>query len=408
MAIKRWLHILLFISVGFSGQAIEAPDSVFVNTADTITTRTIRSVTITPDDTIFEVTTHTRITERWDSVKARTSPTEWITQLIDNGFHINDPGVDYPKFPQFLLKVYNWGDRTFNSYDPRYVEATGKNWKILGKSYNWLESYRIFFPHRMRVSMFSDLYSDIGPYLNFMAVSIGYSFNANELVRRPVAERHNFEFNFTCALFSGSYRRMSTKGGMRITEFGDYKKGHHLSQKFNDVEQETTTADLYYFFNHRKYSHAAAYCYSKYQLRSAGTWIIGVDFTTQLIHIDFENLPEDMLQYLPGDATRYSFHYSDYNLLGGYAHNWVLKPKKWLINLTVLPAVGYKHLYSDSGDGRKDMFSANIRANTSVVFNHRALFASLIGNFYGHAYFGNSYTFFNSVESLTLTVGARF
>lgn len=115
-----------------------------------------------------------------------------------------------------------------------------------------------------------------------------------------------------------------------------------------------------------------------------------------------------MLQYLPGDATRYNFHYSDYNLLGGYAHNWVLKPKKWLINLTVLPAVGYKYLYSDSGDGRKDMFSANIRANTSVVFNHRALFASLIGNFYGHAYFGNSYTFFNSVESLTLTVGARF
>ncbi|MDE6205419.1 MAG: hypothetical protein K2F66_04800, partial [Duncaniella sp.] len=55
------------------------------------------------------------------------SKTYWIKQLIDNGFRIHDEGVCYPRFPRFCLNVYNWGDRTFNSYDTTYVVGTGKN-----------------------------------------------------------------------------------------------------------------------------------------------------------------------------------------------------------------------------------------------------------------------------------------
>ena len=47
--------------------------------------------------------------------------TYWIKQIINNGFHIHDPAICYPKFPRFCLEVYNWGDRTFNSYDNNYV-----------------------------------------------------------------------------------------------------------------------------------------------------------------------------------------------------------------------------------------------------------------------------------------------
>ena len=65
----------------------------------------------------------------------------WVGQLFDNGFRLNDPSVNYPAFPRFCLKVYNWGDRTFNSYDPAYVVSTGKNWKAISKTYNWAESY---------------------------------------------------------------------------------------------------------------------------------------------------------------------------------------------------------------------------------------------------------------------------
>ena len=314
----------------------------------------------------------------------------WVSQLMSNGFRINDPGINYPKFARFCLKVYNWGDKTFNSYDPEYVVGSGKNWKFYGKSYTWAESYAMYLPDDVNVRMSSAYYSDLGLSLNFMALSVGYTFNANDLFHHPVANRANFEFNFTCALFSGSYMHASTNGGVTITHFGDYNDGKRIHYDFNAVNHDVKTGSLYYFFNHQKYSHAAAYCYS------------------QEIDIDFTKLPMDMLKYLPDDRFHYRFHYTDYNLLGGYAYNWVPRPKRWLLNITAMPALGYKHLYGDSADGRKDMFSANIKMMGSVVFNYRALFASLTGRFDGHIYMGRSYTFLNSTESVTFLVGFRF
>jgi len=70
--------------------------------------------------------------------------------------------------------------------------------------------------------MISDVYSDIGAHLCFMAVSVGYDFNANELIGNPVSNRTNFEFNFTCALFAANYQNSSTKGGAHVTKFGKF------------------------------------------------------------------------------------------------------------------------------------------------------------------------------------------
>ncbi len=349
-----------------------------------------------------------------DSVAAEELPPlrgkNWLDRLINSGFHINDPRIRYPKFAQFCVNVYNWGDRTFNSYDPDYVVGTGKNWKVIGKSYNWAQSYMLTFTKSTSIRMISDLYSDVGAHLCFMAVSVGYDFNANELVGNPVSNRTNFEFNFTCALFAANYQRSSTKGGAHVTKFGKFKpsQGQSLDFNFDGVNQESTVWDLYYFFNHRKYSQAAAYCYSKYQLKSAGSMIAGFNYTHQEISLDFSQLPADMLAYLPGDHDYYNFRYTDYDLMVGYAYNCVMKPRKWLFNVTVLPSIGYKHSYEDSTEGRKDMFSTNVKMMLSFVYNHRSLFSSLSVRFDGRAYYGNGYTFFNSNESLTFNIGARF
>ena len=73
------------------------------------------------------------IKERLDSIEFSEMP--WYKQVIKSGFHIHDPRINYPRFPRFLLNVYDWGDRTFNSYDPDYVVGSGKNWKVRLESY---------------------------------------------------------------------------------------------------------------------------------------------------------------------------------------------------------------------------------------------------------------------------------
>ncbi|MDE6490203.1 MAG: DUF4421 domain-containing protein, partial [Muribaculaceae bacterium] len=236
---------------------------------------------------------------------------------------------------------------------------------------------------------------------------LGYSWNANRLMHHTDDDRKTFNFNFCCALFSADFNYSYAKGGANIRHFGTYKKSGDTDLRFDDLSQETLHFDVYYFFNNRRYSQAAAYSYSKYQLRSAGSWMAGIGLNHQNISMDFSTLSPDVLQYMPELQPAYTFHYTSYDLMGGYGYNWVFRPN-WLFNITVLPSIGYKHSYVGGAETRKDMFSANMKVMSSLTYNHRALFAGLVGRFDGHVNMSAGYTFFNSMESCSLVVGARF
>ncbi len=336
------------------------------------------------------------------------SKTYWIKQLIDNGFRIHDERVCYPRFPRFCLNVYNWGDRTFNSYDTAYVVGTGKNWKLQGKSYNWMETSTITIPKQSSVNMHSDLYSDAGFSLNFMAVSIGYMWNINKLFTDPT-NRRTFNFDFTCSRFSLNYQSVSSTGGMIITQFGDYNNGHRLHYKFDDCSTDSKTLDVYWFFNHYRYSQAAAYSYSKYQLRNAGTPLVGFNFTEQHIKMNFNGMPAIMLEHSPLESNEYQSDYRSYCAMGGYSYNWVLKPRRWLINATGMVAVGYRQLIS-SGDERdsKSRVANNFKINVAAVYNHKALFAAFTARGMGYVNYNmGDLSHLNTIISFTAAVGMR-
>ncbi len=331
----------------------------------------------------------------------------WYKQLILNGFKIHDPCIKYPKFPGFCLKVYDWGDKTFNSYNPEYVVSTNKNWKIMARNYNWMESYMMLFPNRETLHLMSDIYCDVGAYISFMAVTIGYTAKLDNLWGKGKNSRSNFNFSFQTSLFTANIDITKSHGGTKIVGLGDLKK-KGMPLEYGDVALSSLSGDAYYYFNHWKYSQAAAYCYSKYQLKSSGSPILGFAFNHQNIDLDFSDMPGDIMERFPSLKPRYHFKYTDYNILGGYAYNWVPRRAVWLVNGTLLPSIGYKHAYAGSSDGLPHMFSTNIRMSFSVVYNHKALFLSFQGKGDLHFYFAKNYTFFNSIESLSLNVGARF
>ncbi|MCH5245574.1 MAG: DUF4421 domain-containing protein [Muribaculaceae bacterium] len=392
----RYIFVCIALSVASTAVAVDEIDSVF-EYVDSVETVVVEKIETRVDSIIAGI----------ENEANKKSSTRWIKQLIDNGFHINDPEVDYPAFPRFALKVYNWGNDVFNTYDTTYVQGTGKNWKLSFKNLNRANNYAMIFNDRTRLSMMSDLNANVGGYISFMAVSVGYMFNANQFIGKPNT-RNEFNFNFTCARFSGDILKSSVKGNARILRFGEYKNGALIDVPFDNISNNTLTAKVFYFFNHNRYSHAAAYCFSKYQLKSAGTWIAGLSTTTQEIEMDFAGLPPEMLAFLPKLSSQYNFHYRDYYLLGGYAHNWVLAPRQWLLNLTVMPAVGYKHSYEDSTDGRRSLFGANLSGLASMVYNHRQMFVSVQGRFDLYLYTTRNFTFLNTYESILATVGVRF
>lgn len=348
---------------------------------------------------------------KWDTTR---NDGYWRRALMHGKFNPYDTTIKYPRFLDFCLRVYRWGDKTFNSYDTAYVTPTGKNWKVMVKNNNWLDAYSGRLANKqMRVFVSSPMNTVVGAQISFMAVSYAYMFDIDNLVGGDKTMHKKWDFSFTCARFSVEAYKSSNTGKTRIHHMGNYNSGRFFSEDFTGLERESSGLDIFYIFNHRKYSQAAAYCYSKIQRRSAGSFIAGILISNQDVKIDFSKLEnEEMKAVIPKrynhqPMDKFRFQYREWNLIAGYAYNWVLK-RNWLLNITALPSVGFKHCSANSTDGKRDLFSLNIRGKVGIVRNKGNFFYAGQFCFDGHLYNSRTNRFFNSVEEFNITAGFRF
>ncbi len=338
----------------------------------------------------------------------KTREQRWWWNLVKQGkLNMADTTVIYPKFLQFCVNIYNWGDRAFNSYDPDYVVGTGKRWKARIVNENWVDSYLMTLPERLTTHMLSNLYSNIGAYLQYMAVSYGYTYDIANIVGGNSTNHKKWEFGFNCARFNAEIYYQENTGGTFLRKFGKYKKGHFFKEQFPGVELHNFGIEAYYFFNNRRYSQGAAYNFSKIQKKSQGSFMAGFNYANQKINFDFSKLPENLLPYLTIPAKSYLFHYKSYALLIGYGFNWVITPKL-LYNISAMPSFGISHCYEDSLEGEKWMFALNVSARTSLTYNLGNYFIGLIGKMNGHLYRSGTYSLFSAIENFSANIGIRF
>ncbi|MCM1152959.1 MAG: DUF4421 domain-containing protein [Muribaculum sp.] len=333
----------------------------------------------------------------------------WWTNVLrrEHKLAMNDTTIHYPKFIGFCVDVYNWGDRFFNSVDPRYVQSTGKRWKIRITSDNWLDSYAMSFPAKMSMRMMNNVYSNFGAYLHYMAVSVGYSINLNHVLFGKPMDRKKLEFGFSCARFNAEFSYTKSDGGNYMRKFGDYNNGRLFKSYFPGLNMQDMQIAAYYFFNNRKYSEGAAYSFGKFQRLSAGSFMAGLSYSDQDINIDFSTLNADLKKYLKLDRYFLKFHYFSYCLLFGYGYNWVWNPH-FLFNITAMPSIGVTHCYEDSAEGTGNLLALNIKGRMSITYNLGDFFAGLQAKMDGQWYRSDKYSLFNSIESLTLSAGWRF
>lgn len=342
-----------------------------------------------------------------DSMMKEKGKNYWKWAAMNGMLDLKDKNVQYPKFIKFCVDTYNWGDRTFNSYDSAYVVGTGKRWKLFGISDNWLNSYAMHFRKGSDINMMSNLSCNLGGEIAYMAVSAAYMIDLDHLIGNKPVTHKKFDLSFTCALFAGNFSYSRNNGTTQIKKFGDYRDGKWISHKFDGLTLESYELDVYYFLNNKKYSQGAAYCFSKIQKRSAGSAIFGITMSSQDVNIDFTDLPAEMLAQLPDNVRQYRFRYNDYCFLLGYGYNWVL-PHHFLLNFSGMPSVGLRHTLQNSLQGRDNLVSLNLIANTSLIYNKRNFFAGFFGKFNGHFYISKKCNFFNSVEVFNISTGIRF
>jgi len=327
----------------------------------------------------------------------------WWRAMKHGKVNFKDSTMRYPKFVTFCYKVYKWGDKAFNSYDTAYVVPTGKNWKLTLKNQNWIDNYSggLDGNHAMFTSGAA---SNIGLYLSFMGVAVGYSLDVDRIFGAK-GTSEMMEFSFTCARFTAEAHKITNTGRMSTRvklDGGDWKKG----EKLDALRRESMGVSATYFFNNRKYARAAAYCYSKFQRRSAGSALAGFSIVNYDFKVDTEKLTPDQAQKFEYVGVAH-MRYTDYCLRGGYAHNWVLG-SKFLLNVTALAGIGVKHIHST-----KYMASGNNGAlvaggNFALTYNHKRYFASLQSNVNTSLYITGKRHFGYTVADFTTVFGIRF
>ena len=330
----------------------------------------------------------------------------WWRALKHGKVDFNDSTIKYPKFVRFCWNTYKWGDHAFNSYDTSYVQSTGKNWKLIIKSEEWIDSYIGKPFENVRMVMNSNLVSNIGVSLSFMAVSVGYSVAVSNLVHGGKLS-DKVDFSFTCARFAADAYYWENRNETNVT-YTD-KNVDNVKHEFRQsgITRKAMGLTAYYFFNNRRYAQAAAYCFSKYQKRSAGSWLLGISMQHFDVKFDVEKLSEEGRIYIPTQADAPRILYNDYCVLFGYGYNWVLG-RKWLLNFTLTPYLGYRYNHFHNRDGMASSLSLNARARLGAVFNHKKFFLGFQSYADHHRYKAQESHLVNSMIQFTALAGIRF
>ena len=333
----------------------------------------------------------------------------WKRRILRKGWSINDTTIVYPPVLGFGVKAYRWLNHALNFYDTTYVvnpgKTKGKKFKVMLKNSNWLDFYSGHLSKwETPVQLNSDVTSLFGFHISGMGLSFTYMINVRDLLAGKFIHNRRLQFSFTTSrIFIEGYFRKNDESSVHIHRLGKWVG----TELFNGLKRESYGLDAYYIFNHTHYSQAAAYCFSKYQKRSAGSLMTGIYLSHQDVVMNMNKLENGLKAFLPDAVTDYRFRYRDFGVMIGYGYSWIFH-HGWLYNITAVPSIGYRHSFPNSIDGLKSLLSTNINGRMALVRTAGNFFYALTFSHEGHWYTSTNHSFYNSYSNLEVTAGFRF
>lgn len=316
------------------------------------------------------------------------------------------------KFPNFCVDVYRWGDKFFNTYDSTYVRGTGYKFNIKDRVETWTDRYDFDFGDGSRLHMASQPSTSTGFYLTYLAVSVGYDFNVSKWLGSSDPARRRFVFQFNCALFTADLSWITNNTSTRIKSF-TYPDGTiYMNTRYDGINTDIFTVSAVYNLNNKRYSQAAAFNYSKLQMRSQGSFFVGATYWTQDINFDITAFPAIIATHVPetweqAGVKMYHARNRNYALIAGYGYNWVFAPH-WNLGVSESPFIGVKDGYINNYRDRQFSFSLFNRARLSVVWNNGHWFAGGVLKIENNLVYDRDHSLLNTVLNGEVAVGYRF
>ena len=268
-------------------------------------------------------------------------------------------------------KKKSWLKRTLEGFtyiDTNYVEPQHYNWSImLQGTYNY-DIYRLSSVQETRQSFTfaPDATIKFGPYFGWRWVFFGYTFDLRHMSLESKSLKQEINFSFYSAQIGADfyYRRTGSDYRLRNVRMGDgINAGALEGLAFDGISVGITGFDVYYIFNHKRFSYPAAFNQSTCQKISCGSWMVGFGYMRNSLEFDHERLQQLIDKRLPGQNVKLdsglmfnSVKYYNTSASVGYAYNWVFA-RNWLLGASLSLALAYKKTKSETDENVSWKFS---------------------------------------------------
>ena len=320
--------------------------------------------------------------------------------------------------------------REFNTIDSSYIEPQHYNYTVMLQNTNTYELYTLYSRSGQSITLAPDPSYRLGPYIGWRWVFLGYTIDLKHI---NLSSSHTGKKEFDLSLYSSMlgvdlfYRQTGNDYHvLRMDYDGKLDTSPIEDASFDGFKSSIKGFNLYYIFNHRKFSYPAVYSQSSVQRKSAGSILLGVGYTQHELEVDwskFQSLVDERLlpsatgyEALPLDSSLMvgNVKYTDVNATIGYAYNWVFA-KNWLFNASLSMGLAYNQSSSDT-EGRKWSFQDFSFKNFNfdgvgrfgIVWNDTKWYAGASTIIHTYNYKKQRFSTNNSFGSLNIYVGVNF
>ncbi len=313
--------------------------------------------------------------------------------------------------------------RGFSEIDTNYIEPQHYNYTVMAQGTYTYDIYKLSGYAGQSVTFAPDRIMKIGPYFGWRWFFWGYTFDLKNISLSNNGKKHEFDFSIYSSQIGVDlfYRRTGSDYKIRNADMGSGVDVSKLEGvPFDGIKVGITGANLYYIFNHKRFSYPAAFAQSTCQKISCGSWIAGVGYTNNSIELDYDKLQETVSKHSNPSAVKLdsglmfnAVRYYDISISGGYAYNWVFA-KNWLFCASGALALAYKHSQGDTYDENEkhgfDFDNVNIDGigRFGTVYNNTRWYAGASVIVHSYNYRKPRFAANNVFGSMNIYIGYNF
>lgn len=316
----------------------------------------------------------------------------------------------------------------FNEIDTSYIEPQKYNFAFMLQNTNTYEVYRLSSSKEQSITFAPEATVRIGPYFGWRWIFSGYTLDIKHLDfwNKNNNPRQEYDLSLYSSMLGLDiyYRKTGNDYKIRQLYLGkDINTDAISGTDFGGLTSTIKGFNLYYIFNHRRFSYPAAFSQSTIQRRSAGSPLLGIGYTQHSLDVNWGELNKVISNRLgsqvpanPIDSTLMfsEIKYTDISISGGYAYNWVFA-RNWVLAGSLSLALAYKR---SKGDVTQRSFSINdFKFNNinidgigrfGVVWNNSKWYVGTSTILHAYNYRRSNFSTNNFFGSINLYAGFNF